>query len=604
MNAQAEKTIPFLRRNISLLFITVVLCIFPLFIHNAYIVHVFIMFFFYAFLALAWNLIGGYGGQLSLGHGVFYGLGAYTSTLLFANFGLSPWLGMLAGGMLAVVVSMVIGYPCFRLHGPFFAMSTLALLEVFRILTVYFSDLTGGSVGVSIPITFGFTTFVFQHKMPYLYIMIGFFCLAVIVSKLVDKSKLGYELLALREDEDAAESTGVNVTRTKMKAMMTSAFLTAIGGSFHAQYILYIDPSGEFGLGHSILMPIMAILGGVGTVLGPILGAAFLVPLQEILRGWLGGQWHGLHLLIYGLLLIIVVLFLPNGILAWLKGWFSKMFGKVSDQSEDTSKARIRPAEDYFRAQEDDSKRVKAADSVILKTNSICVSFGGLMAIKNLDIEISRGEIAALIGPNGAGKTTFFNLVSGFLKPDSGHIEYNGVDITGLRPAHKLCRKGIGRTFQIVKPFGNITALENIMIGVFSRVDSEKQARQGALEVLGFIGLYHKRNHLAKSLTLEDRKKLELGRALATRPHLLLLDEIMAGLNPKETEEAIELTHKIRQQGITVILIEHVMQVVMNLSDRVIILHHGEKIAEGPPHEIASNERVIKAYLGEEYVIA
>jgi branched-chain amino acid transport system ATP-binding protein len=142
------------------------------------------------------------------------------------------------------------------------------------------------------------------------------------------------------------------------------------------------------------------------------------------------------------------------------------------------------------------------------------------------------------------------------------------------------------------------------MIGVLSRVDSEKQARQGALEVLGFIGLYHKRNHLAKSLTLEDRKKLELGRALATRPHLLLLDEIMAGLNPKETEEAIELTHKIRQQGITVILIEHVMQVVMNLSDRVIILHHGEKIAEGPPHEIASNERVIKAYLGEEYVIA
>ncbi|NQU16161.1 MAG: branched-chain amino acid ABC transporter ATP-binding protein/permease [Desulfobacteraceae bacterium] len=604
MNAQAEKTIPFLRRNISLLFITVVLCIFPLLIHNAYTVHVFIMFFFYAYLALAWNIIGGYGGQLSLGHGVFYGLGAYTSTLLFVDFGLSPWIGMLAGGGLAAVVSMVIGYPCFRLHGPFFAMSTLAVLEVFRILTVYFSDLTGGSVGVSIPITFGFTTLVFQQKMPYLYIMIGFFYLAVIVSKFVDKSKLGYELLALREDEDAAESTGVNVTRTKMKAMMTSAFLTAIGGSFHAQYILYIDPSGEFGLGHSVLMPIMAILGGVGTVLGPILGAAFLVPLQEILRGWLGGQWHGLHLLIYGLLLIIVVLFLPNGILAWLKGWFSKMFGKVSDQSEDTPKARIRPAENYFRTQEDDSKRVKAADSVVLKTRSICMSFGGLMAIKNLDIEISRGEITGLIGPNGAGKTTFFNLVSGFLKPDSGGIEYNGVDITGLRPAHKLCRKGIGRTFQIVKPFGNITTLENIMIGVLSHVDSEKQARQSALEVLDFVGLYHKKNHLAKGLTLGDRKRLELGKALATRPHLLLLDEIMAGLNPKETEEAIELTHKVRQQGITVILIEHVMRVVMNLSDRVIILHHGEKIAEGSPHEIASNERVIKAYLGEEYVIA
>jgi branched-chain amino acid transport system permease protein len=604
MNAQAARKAASWKGKLPLILVAAVLCILPLLIRNPYVAHVFIMFFFYAFLALAWNLIGGYGGQLSLGHGVFYGIGAYTSTLLFAHFGLSPWLGMLAGGVLAAIASAVIGYPCFRLHGPFFAMSTLAVLEVFRILTVYFSDLTGGSVGVSIPIAFGFTTLVFQHKMPYLYIMIGFFCLATLVTRFVEASKFGYELLALREDEEAAESSGVNVTQTKMKAMIISAFLTAIGGSFHAQYILYIDPSGEFGLAHSVLMPIMAILGGVGTVLGPILGAAILVPLQEFLRGWLGGQLHGLHLFIYGLLLIVFVLFLPNGILAWLKVRFSKMLARVPSPSADAPKIRIETSDDLFRARGARGREVKAPDRSLLKTRGISVSFGGLMAINRLDMEIARGEIAGLIGPNGAGKTTFFNLISGFLKPDSGLVEYDGVDITGVRPPHKLCRKGIGRTFQIVKPFGNITTLENIMIGVFSRFDSEKVARQRASEVLNFVGLYPKRDHLAKGLTLADRKRLELGRALATRPQLLLLDEIMAGLNPRETHEAIELIQKVRQQGIAVILIEHVMQVVMNLSDRVIILHHGQKIAEGRPREIASDETVIKAYLGEEYVIA
>ncbi len=590
--------------HLSLFLLLIVLAVLPLIVRNPYFVHILITFFFYAFLALAWNIIGGYGGQLSLGHGVFYGLGAYTSTLLFVHFGLSPWLGMLAGGFVAMLASIVIGYPCFRLHGPFFAMSTLAVLEVFRILTVYFSDLTGGSEGISIPITVGFANLIFQSKMGYLYIMIGLFLGAAVVSKFIEKSKFGYALLALREDEDTAESTGVNVTFTKVKAMMLSAFLTAIAGSFHAQYILYIDPSGEFGLGHSVLMPIMAILGGVGTVMGPILGAAFLVPLQEFLRGWLGGQFHGLHLFIYGLLLIVVVIFLPNGILKWIKGWFSKTPGAVVSRSPEPPDLETRQEDLYFRVETSNEEKAKTEDSIILKTQGLSISFGGLMAVNRLDVEIRRGRIVGLIGPNGAGKTTFFNIISGFLKPDAGIVAYDGTDVTDLRPAHKLCRKGIGRTFQIVKPFGNITALENVMIGLFSRLDSEKEAREHALGVLEFVGLYHKKDHIAKGLTLEDRKRLELGRALATRPRLLLLDEIMAGLNPRETAEAIQLIEKVREQGITVILIEHIMQVVMNLSDRVIILHHGQKIAEGPPREIASDEKVIKAYLGEEYVIA
>lgn len=242
-------------------------------------------------------------------------------------------------------------------------------------------------------------------------------------------------------------------------------------------------------------------------------------------------------------------------------------------------------------------------DDAILRTRKLCKSFGGLNAIKDLDAEIQRGKITGLIGPNGAGKTTFFNAISGFYRPDAGIVMYNGRDITHVQPAHKLCRLGIGRTFQLVKPFGNITVLRNVMAGSFCGVVSREKADEDALEALDFVGLYNKKDHLAKTLTIGDRKRLELARALATRPNLLLLDEIMAGLNPKETEEAIALIKKIREQGITVLLIEHVMGAVMNLSDWIIILHHGEKIAEGTPHEVASDERVIKAYLGEEYVI-
>jgi branched-chain amino acid transport system permease protein len=580
----------------------VLLCLLPFFIYSPYYIHILIMLFFYAFLAIAWNIIGGYGGQLSLGHSVFYGVGAYTSTLLFVHFNLSPWMGMLVGGLLATLVSVAIGYPCFRLHGPFFSMSTLAILEVFRIMTVYFSDLTEGSVGVSIPLKFGLRNLIFEDKKAYLYIMLGLFFLAIFISRWIERSKFGYHLVALREDEDAAESAGVNVSRTKLKALMISAFLTSIAGTFHAQYALYIDPSGEFSMSLSVLMAIMVILGGAGTLLGPILGAVILVPLQEALRAWFGGSLQGLHLFIYGLLLIIAVLFLPNGILAWLKGWISRWFPKAPEIAPEAGEIQKR-LDSIISGWTLNTQGAGAENFLVMKIRNLGKSFGGVTAVKNVDVDVKPGEVTGLIGPNGAGKTTFFNLISGIFRPDSGEVVYLGANITGLTPAHKVCRKGIGRTFQIVKPFGNISVLENVMIGAFAHVRSEREAREIALAVLDFIGLYPRRSQLAKGLTLGDRKRLELGRALATKPRLLLLDEIMAGLNPSEIEEAIALIQKIKKLGVTIILIEHVMQAVMNLSDQVIILHHGEKIAEGPPRQIATDEKVIKAYLGEEYVM-
>jgi len=244
------------------------------------------------------------------------------------------------------------------------------------------------------------------------------------------------------------------------------------------------------------------------------------------------------------------------------------------------------------------------AQPAILRTQKVTKYFGGLAAVKEVDLEVRRGEIFGLIGPNGAGKTTLFNLISGVYRPDSGIIEFQGKGFSGIHRPHQVCQLGISRTFQVVKPFGNLTALENVMIGVFSKIRGAEQAKKQASEILDWMGMGEKKRILAKSLTLPDRKRLEFARALATKPHLLLLDEVMAGLNPHEVDETLSLIRKIREEGITLFVVEHVMHAIMSLSDRIAILHHGEKIMEGIPQEVARDERVIKAYLGEEYVLS
>ncbi len=228
--------------------------------------------------------------------------------------------------------------------------------------------------------------------------------------------------------------------------------------------------------------------------------------------------------------------------------------------------------------------------------------FGGLVAVKDVTFQIRKGEILGLIGPNGAGKTTIFNLITGFIPPDSGTVQWKGSTITGLRPPHQICLKNVCRTFQLVKPFKDMKVVENVMVGAFAQMSAAEQARNHALEILNFIGLYGHRDSLASSLTIADRKRLELGRALATQPELLLLDEVVAGLNPRETEEIIKVIQAISQRGVTIFMIAHVMKAVMTLSHRVMVLHHGEKIAEGTPLEISKDRRVIEAYLGEEYL--
>lgn len=234
----------------------------------------------------------------------------------------------------------------------------------------------------------------------------------------------------------------------------------------------------------------------------------------------------------------------------------------------------------------------------ILKVIQLSKNFKGLQALSSVDLEIEKGEIFGLIGPNGAGKTTLFNAVSGFYRPDGGEIIFKGERIVGL-PPHKICFLGLSRTFQIVKPFGNLTTLENVLVGAYNRTATYEEARKKALETLEFVGLYEKRNQRAAELTVPDQRRLELARALATGPELLLLDEVMAGLTPAEVNEVMELIREVNSRGVTIFIIEHLMKALMGLSDRVLVLHHGERIALGTPAEIAADEQVIEAYLGE-----
>ena len=421
------------------LLLLVLLGLSPLFIRQPYHLNVLTMVLFYAAASSAWNLIGGYAGQFSLGHTAFFGIGAYTSTLLYLRFGLSPWLGLLLGGGLAMGFAAIISYPCFRLRGPFFVLATIAFGEVMRILSTYFKQITNGGVGLVIPIEPGVAHFIFLDKAPYAFIAYLLLLFIAGVSVLIERSRVGYYLAALRDDEEAAEATGINTSRYKLLVMMISAFFTAAAGTFYAQYSSFIDPETVFSISFSIELAMLSIIGGMGTVIGPILGSFILIPLDAYLRGWLAGLYTGVGFLIYGLLLIFVVTYMPDGVIKWLRRSLFPILQKLPRMRplEAISIPVPAPTEILFPAKE-------KLLSPFFEVDHLSKSFGGLQAVKEVSFQIRQGEILGLIGPNGAGKTTVFNLISGFLQPDRGSVRFLGKDIARLGPPHCLALKGIG----------------------------------------------------------------------------------------------------------------------------------------------------------------
>ena len=548
----------------------------PLFVKDVYVQNIMVLTLMYAALSQSWNILSGYCGQISLGHALYFGLGAYTTAILFTKFGVLPWFGMLAGGLISALIAMALGYPCFRLGGHYFVIATIVIAEITLLLFQNW-DWAGAALGIDMPVrrdswlTFQFT----RSKLPYFYFALALACVAWFVTWWLEDSKWGYWWRAVKDNPVAAESLGVDVFNSKMGAAAVSAFLVAIGGSFYAQFVSYIDPESVMGFQFSLLMALPAVLGGIGTLWGPMLGAVILIPLTELTRSYIGGSGRGVDLIVYGGLIIAISL-------ARTQGLVSLFSHKPKPAAQPAREAVVMTA--------------------LLETRNITQRFSGLTANSDVSISVGRGEIVGLIGPNGAGKSTLFNLIAGAFKPSEGTILFDGEDVTAL-PAAERCQRGIGRTFQVVKSFESMTVIENVIVGSLVRSTNMRDARRKAHEVLAFCGLDARADVLASDLVPSEKRRLEVARALATEPKLLLLDEVLTGLTPVESQKGVELVRRVRDTGITVLMVEHVMEIVMPLVDRAIVLDLGKVLIEGKPTDVVRDPKVISAYLGDRHAV-
>ncbi|CAM5779432.1 branched-chain amino acid ABC transporter ATP-binding protein/permease [Castellaniella caeni] len=565
----------------------------PLALDTAFWTNLFVLIFVFAALSIAWNIVGGFAGQLSLGHAVFYGIGGYTATLLTQAYGISPWIGMLAGAVISGVVAVIISYPTLRLKGPFFALATIAILEVVRLLVIHEESWTGGSSGISLPLNIGWEWMIFRNKTNYLIIAFGLFLFVFWASWLIRKSRLGHYLLAIREREDAAQAVGVNTASKKTQAAVLSAMLTSIVGTFHITYLTFVDPQSAFSLELSIQIAMFALIGGMGTLAGPIAGTFLVLPIAELARAWLSGVSNGLHGLIYGVVLVVVVLTIPQG----LVGSFGARVGRWVSRLPYLGRAPVAPVRAGRLAQ-----GCARQETPVLEARNLFKNFGGLRATNDVSLTLFENEILGIIGPNGAGKTTVFNQLSGFIRPDQGTIRLRARSgqWASCNAPYEYAHQGLSRTFQTALPFTSLTVLENIMLGAFINTTDRHEAEAVALEVADLTDLTELLGVEARNLTVGGVKRLEVARALATRPKILLLDEVMAGLNPTDIDRAIAMIRRVRESGVSVVMIEHMMQAVMALSDRIIVISEGQVLTSGSPREVVENPQVIEAYLGRE----
>lgn len=574
------------------------LLLLPIATQSPFVIHLAIQVCVFAALASAWNIVGGFAGQLSLGHAVYYGIGSYAAGLLVLQFGISPWVGMFAGVGVSALVALVIAYPTLRLRGPFYSLASIAFLEVARLLVNHEEAWTHGAGGLNVPLQIGLKWMIFREKWAYLLVAFGFLLVVLWICRAIRHSRFGYYLIAVREREDAARAIGINPVRAKIAAAVISACLTSLVGSFHGMYLTFIEPSSAFSLELSIQVAMFALIGGLGTVAGPVLGTVVVLPIAELARGWLSAFGNGTHGFVYGVVLVAVVLFFPRGLVGQLGGRVTHWIDKLPD----FSRARRIGAAPLPAAVRDSA----SVGQPILRADNIEKRFGGLKATDGVSLTLHEGEILGVIGPNGAGKTTVFNQLSGFLRPDGGTVTIRDAagQWTAPRSPEGFARAGVGRTFQIVQPFAGLTVLENLLLGAFMRTHGRDEAEARARFVAELTELTPLLDMEARSLTVGGMKRLEIARALATSPSVLLLDEVLAGLNPADVARAIVMIRRIRDTGVSVLMIEHLMQATMALSDRIVVIHLGKVLKEGLPAEVANDVEVIQAYLGKGYTHA
>lgn len=534
-------------------------------------------------LALSWNILSGYSGYFSFGHGAFFGIGMYTSAGLSANLNW-PFLWTLpAAALLAALLGMALGAVVFRVksvRGELFALLTLAV--TFVVGTIVLNTRIDGGPGiylnaVAIP-ALGPTA----SSSIYLMALIGAVA-TLLISYRIHASRLGLGLFAIHDDEDVAEVMGVPTFRYKLLAFGISCALAGLAGGIHALFVSYVTAGETFTIVVPLTVVLMSVLGGTRHWAGPAVGAVAITCLMYFFTA---GNNPIAGKAAVGVILVLVILFMPNGIL----GYFLK---------RTAGKRSVPPVVAAQAAAVPETTAPLSTGKVLLDVRDLSKAFRGVRALDGVTLQVFEGEILGLLGPNGSGKSTFINVVSGHFPATGGQMFFEGRQLAGLE-AHSIAQAGIARTYQIPRPFAHLTVLQNVsLVAMFGGAAlNHEQATAEAWKWLEFTGLQAKADALPDDLNLHQRKFLELTRALASRPRLVLLDEVLSGLTPGEINEAIALIRKIRDRGATIVFVEHVMRAVMALADRVAVLNYGKLIAVGPAQEVMKNADVVSAYLG------
>jgi branched-chain amino acid transport system ATP-binding protein/branched-chain amino acid transport system permease protein len=537
----------------------------------------------FAIAVFGLSVVLGLCGQINLAQAAFFGLGAYAVGLGTSDYHVSFWLCLAGGCVIALLAGAFLGMSTLRLGGHYLAMVTISFQQIVTLVMINSIWLTHGPDGVP---RIGRPD-LFQSSQSYLAFCVAMLALVGYAVWHLSDTRVGRAMRAVRDNELAAGVVGIDVFRTKVLAFALCAVLGGLAGGLFAGGFAYVSPD-QFSFAESVVFLTMSLLGGVASPIGSAIGTGLLILIPEWLRFL--KSIPGLYLAIYGLSVILIIRYMPDGIWGFFnlatERWRTKAGAREAGPA-----LQLAPA--------------TAGGDIVLSVRGLSKHFGGLKAVDNVDIDVRRGGVHALIGPNGSGKTTTLNVLSGLYKATSGSVTLDGTDITDM-PPHQRAAAGLGRTFQNIRLFRSMTALENVVIGaerpgntlLGQRNDDARTAR--AMSALTFVGLGARANELISSFSYGHQRLIEIARALAANPTLLLLDEPAAGLNSTEKLELHALLKRIAAQGLTILIIDHDMTLVSEAAQHITVLNFGKRIADGESLAVLRHPDVVSAYLGTE----